>query len=95
MSGKISADSDAGALAGNEVIPLLKSGLNKTTTPDTLATRIAAALGLSSAATHVTGYFATAAQGAKADTAGTARRCRRHQRHDRRVGVERHDLYRH
>jgi len=41
---KISADSDAGTLAGTELIPLVTGGLNKTTTPDTLATRIAAAL---------------------------------------------------
>lgn len=66
---KISADSDAGALAGSELIPLIKSGANKTTTPDTLATRVGAALGLNTAATHPASDFDAAGAAAAAAAA--------------------------
>lgn len=67
---KISADADAGALGGSELIPVVKSGANKTTTPDKIATRAATLLGLGTAAyTAATAYDAA---GAAAAVLGTS-----------------------
>jgi hypothetical protein len=42
MTGKISEDTDAGALAGGELIPVVSGGANKTTTPEKIGQRVGA-----------------------------------------------------
>lgn len=41
MTGRISEDADAGALGGTELIPIVSGGVNKTSTPNRIATYLA------------------------------------------------------